>query len=274
MGSFAIDPANEGEPYIPHSQLLTLSNKGLLWLVEHAQYLSDISGESIYDRSKSDATAKVLVYLQAGWMIVQCITRLASQLMFTLLEVKTLGHVLCTLLIYFFRLRKPQDVQSPTKISGNWVQGFCAYMWRNSAMSRTDSGCPEINYLAWNPNAESGGEVEISVEKGEEPVATSTTTESLRHRKMKVQCQEEPNISIEAGKTLSATGIGFELSLYDMCQSPSLPGPNAPNNVKFSFQLDRVAIKGWRLVSNLIQGCPSILPPENRNTKEYFTRFL
>ena len=66
--------------------------------------------EIITERSKSDLLAKTLVCLQAGYIIVQCISRLASGLPLTFLEINTSGHVLCALVMYSFWFRKPVEL--------------------------------------------------------------------------------------------------------------------------------------------------------------------
>ena len=105
MGGFVIDTKNHKYPnkleeaYVPGSPRVTLTVDGVFLLAKLGR-LPDISIESIEDRSKANNLAKGLVCLQAGWIIVQCIARLASHLPITLLEVNTSGHAICALLIY------------------------------------------------------------------------------------------------------------------------------------------------------------------------------
>ena len=129
MGGFAMDTANSLEgPYTKGSLRLSLGSRGVAFVARHGGRIPDVSKASIFDRSKADNVAKCLVCLQAGWAIVQCISRLASHLPLTLLEINTLGHVLCALLIYFFWLRKPLDVNGPTVLTGEWTHPICAWM--------------------------------------------------------------------------------------------------------------------------------------------------
>ncbi|KAL7266276.1 hypothetical protein RUND412_011184, partial [Rhizina undulata] len=60
--------------------------------------------------SKTDVLAKVLACTQASWFVVQCIARKASGLPVLLIELHTVTHVMCALVIFLFWLRKPQHV--------------------------------------------------------------------------------------------------------------------------------------------------------------------
>ncbi|KAK3375716.1 hypothetical protein B0T24DRAFT_205852 [Lasiosphaeria ovina] len=99
------------------------------------------------DKSKADSIAKALVVGQVCWMAAQCIARAAYGLPIALLEIHTMVHVLCALLIYavWFRVscngigracrigllsgKKPQDVRQPEIIdSSNALDGIVARM--------------------------------------------------------------------------------------------------------------------------------------------------
>jgi hypothetical protein len=135
MGGFVFDSRTpDGEEFIPGSPRLTLRAEGVRRLTK-CSHLPDISASSIIDRSKTDYLGKTLVCVQAGWMIVQCITRVASHLPVTLLEINTLGHVLCALLIYLFWWHKPLDVRDPTVIAGEHARELCAPMYKCSEVS-------------------------------------------------------------------------------------------------------------------------------------------
>ena len=75
--------------------------------------------ELINDQSKSDLLAKFLVCLQAGWMVIQCIARVAQCLPLTLLEVHTVMNAICAFFIYCLWLKKPHDVRVTTKVRVN-----------------------------------------------------------------------------------------------------------------------------------------------------------
>ena len=122
-------------PYARKSPRFSLGPRGVLFVARHGGCLPDVSKASIADRSKADNVGKALVCLQAGWAIVQCISRLAGHLPLTLLEVNTLGHVLCAFLMYFFWLRKPLDVSEPTTLTGEWTHPMCAWLLMNASLS-------------------------------------------------------------------------------------------------------------------------------------------
>jgi hypothetical protein len=134
---------------------LYLTAKGVLALVE-AGKLSLPSKEAIADRSKSDVLAKTLVCLQAGYIIVQSLSRLASGLPLTFLEINTLGHVLCALMMYTFWFHKPQDLGLSIALEadlarelGNWhrsiydigfIADFCSIykvVWERAKTTRS-----------------------------------------------------------------------------------------------------------------------------------------
>lgn len=81
--------------------VITMARAGLLPVV-------DI--DEINDKSKSDGFGRLVVCIQAGWMILQAITRKIKGLPQTLLEIHILTHVICALGMYLFWLKKPQNV--------------------------------------------------------------------------------------------------------------------------------------------------------------------
>jgi hypothetical protein len=114
------------EPSAFHSPRLYLTAKGVLAHVK-AGKLSLPPKEAIAERSKSDVLVKTLVCLQAGYIIVQCVSRVASGLSLTFLEINTSGHVLCALIMCSHWLHKPQDLNLSipleaglVKVIGNW----------------------------------------------------------------------------------------------------------------------------------------------------------
>ena len=114
---------------------LTLTARGAALLAD-CNVLPNIKREYLNDKSKSDGLSKFIACLQASWLIVQVIGRLISHLQVTLLEVNTLGHVLCTVVIYIIWWHKPRMVQEPIVLRGDWVGPLCAYMYMSSRISR------------------------------------------------------------------------------------------------------------------------------------------
>ncbi|KAK3366188.1 hypothetical protein B0T24DRAFT_670298 [Lasiosphaeria ovina] len=129
MGGFAVETNDPGEDaYIPGSPRLHLSANGVAILAELGQ-LPRLSRDFILDKSKADHLAKTLVLVQAGWLIVQCIGRGAAQLPITLLEINTVAHVACTVIVYFLWWDKPLDVRHPVVLTGEWKRPLTAMMW-------------------------------------------------------------------------------------------------------------------------------------------------
>jgi len=71
------------------------------------------------DKSKVNSLAKGLVCIQGCWMLVQGVARKFHGLPVTLLELNTIIHVVCALLMYLLWLKKPQEVETPTIIYGS-----------------------------------------------------------------------------------------------------------------------------------------------------------
>jgi hypothetical protein len=80
---------------------LTITPWGVAVLVD-CGLLPVIPLSDIKDKSKADGLAKGVVCLQAAWMVVQAASRLAYGLPVSLLEVNTIGHVICAMIIYAF----------------------------------------------------------------------------------------------------------------------------------------------------------------------------
>lgn len=63
--------------------------------------IPDISLDTIRDKSKANALNKAIFCVQAAWFSIQTKYRLSAGVPISLLELNTLGHSLCALLIYF-----------------------------------------------------------------------------------------------------------------------------------------------------------------------------
>jgi hypothetical protein len=190
------------EPYIPGDCCQsTLTAEGILFLVSSGYVLPSISKKAIHDRSKADGLAKTLVCLQAGYMIIQCATRVAGKLPLSLLEINTLGHVFCALVMYSFWLHKPQDIHTSTHFSDEEFRPVCAYMYMVSSISR----------------AFDGSKREFSKLKYEKAVTTSFTVSQTLHPDLNSDSfvllppQEESAssaITIEENETLDEANVG------------------------------------------------------------------
>ncbi|USP76876.1 hypothetical protein yc1106_04150 [Curvularia clavata] len=158
MGGFAIE-LNDDNPnaiLFNDADRLTLTAKGVTLLAK-CGYIVDISLDDIKDKNKTDGLAKLLVCIQAGWMIVQVISRTAIGIPTTLLEVHVVAHVVCALVMYLLWWHKPRQVTSPTILKVEHLP-LIAYMYLASRMSGKPpqgklamfrSATPELEKLAY-----------------------------------------------------------------------------------------------------------------------------
>jgi hypothetical protein len=80
---------------------VTLTPKGLLYLAQfHRDLIPQISDQEIKDKSKADKFTKLLICVQASWFMVQCVARMVQRIPISLLELNTLAHATCALIIY------------------------------------------------------------------------------------------------------------------------------------------------------------------------------
>jgi len=91
--------------------------------------LPDISLGSISDKSKADSLAKTLALAQASWLILDTISRWAQSLTVTTLELNTVAHALCALLVFYIWWHKPLDVTEPTRITAEAIHPLVAFAW-------------------------------------------------------------------------------------------------------------------------------------------------
>ncbi|PQE18169.1 major facilitator superfamily protein [Rutstroemia sp. NJR-2017a BBW] len=140
MGGFAIDTIpRDGKEYIPGSPRLTFTPRGIHFLALNGVFPNEAKS-LIKDKSKANALAKVITCMQGGWLLIQCIARLCYQMPITLLEINTVGHVLCAFMIYIFWFYKPLDINEPTVVSSEKLEELeqlCALMWMSSSRSDT-----------------------------------------------------------------------------------------------------------------------------------------
>jgi hypothetical protein len=135
---------------------LTLSPGALLCLAEHeAQHLPDLSAASIQDKSKADGFAKTIVCLQAVWFFAQIIGRLAMQYPVSLLELNTLLHALCCLVVYAAWWHKPLDVAEPSLIH---APAICTGLFKTSPLSDKS----EVDHQLYRSGESTGRFVNLS----------------------------------------------------------------------------------------------------------------
>jgi hypothetical protein len=83
------------------TEKMSLRPNGVIQLAKLG-YTLNVSEASIDDKGKANLVQKSLVMLQVTWMATQCITRRAYGFPLTLLEIHTMVHVVCALVMYFF----------------------------------------------------------------------------------------------------------------------------------------------------------------------------
>ncbi|ORY15728.1 hypothetical protein BCR34DRAFT_558444 [Clohesyomyces aquaticus] len=116
--------------------------------------LPEVSESQVRDKSKADGLAKSIVCLQAGWMILQVVARLIQQLPITLLEINTIGHVLCALVLYLLWWSKPLEVKDPALIFKEiGMDPYLSLMWMCSPISSSEEGITEIRCLEYIPQS-------------------------------------------------------------------------------------------------------------------------
>ncbi|KAF2107619.1 hypothetical protein BDV96DRAFT_653694 [Lophiotrema nucula] len=147
MGGFTVQT---GDGLFDRSPRLSLTPEGIR-LLSFLGRLPQVKERHIRDKSKADGLAKSIVCLQAGWMILQTIARLAQHLPVTLLEINTIGHVLCALVLYLLWWSKPLEVKDPITLPREeWMDSYLALMWMCSPISSCDGdGISEIRCMVY-----------------------------------------------------------------------------------------------------------------------------
>lgn len=96
------------------SPSLTLTATGCLELLKIDPNLTRFfRADDVQDRSKSDKFGKALVCFQVMWFLAQTVARCFQKLPLTLLEIYTLTHVFCALIMYWLWFKKPYCVETP-----------------------------------------------------------------------------------------------------------------------------------------------------------------
>lgn len=83
---------------------------GLIQLARLGHFIM-VPESLIKDKSKANAFQKVLVLLQISWMALQCIVKRAHGFPLLLIEVHTMVHVFCAILMYamWIKVSKPDQ---------------------------------------------------------------------------------------------------------------------------------------------------------------------
>ncbi|KAF2017710.1 hypothetical protein BU24DRAFT_420757 [Aaosphaeria arxii CBS 175.79] len=143
----------QAEPVFGSPERYSLTPDGVR-LLSFLGHLPDIQETQVRDKSKADGLAKTLVCLQAGWMILQMIARLHQRLPVTLLEINTIGHVLCALVLYLLWWSKPLEVKDPVLLPyENWMDPYLSLMWMCSPISgSSEDEITEMRCMTYIPS--------------------------------------------------------------------------------------------------------------------------
>ena len=97
MGGVAVDVAK----FMNEEMELRLVPEAVLFLAREGSFV-EISSGMISDKSKASLLGKALVCIQVLWFSIQCVARRAARYPLVLLEIHTMVHVLCALLMYIW----------------------------------------------------------------------------------------------------------------------------------------------------------------------------
>ena len=157
MGGYAFELSTQNGSYLPRDhERMVLTPDGLCKFYKYWPHLlPKVSQHDIEDKSKSDSLAKFLTCLQATWFCVQCISRYASGIPVSLLEINTVAHAVCSLTAYAFWWNKPKDLWEPTRIMGEDADAVATVLYTlssiGSAKITRNNGRPSSNQARWLP---------------------------------------------------------------------------------------------------------------------------
>ncbi|KAK0735362.1 hypothetical protein B0T21DRAFT_367587, partial [Apiosordaria backusii] len=126
--------SDKAAPGTPHSGRLRLTSSGVLQLAKQGHFIFLPEGR-ISDKSKADIVQKTVVMGQVLWMALQCTVRGVFGLPLTLLEVHTMVHVVCSLVIFVLWIRKPKDIQTPELVDSSKFADIIAFMYHESLIA-------------------------------------------------------------------------------------------------------------------------------------------
>jgi hypothetical protein len=176
MDGFSIDLDNASDRYaclFGGTERLTLTANGVALLAQ-CGHIPEISLDDIKDKNKANGLTKLVVCIQAGWMLVQVISRAATGLPTTLLEVHVVAHVVCALIMYILWWHKPRQVTSPTILKGERLWPLALYMYMASRMSgkappgrypKFKIATPELEKLAYFEAGDSVDEIGVAIRR-------------------------------------------------------------------------------------------------------------
>lgn len=252
---------SDGKEYIPGSPLLTITARGAHFLVMNG-VIPHVTKAEIKDKSKANAFAKIFTVVQGSWLIIQCIARLCYKLPITLLEINTVGHILCACAIYFFWFSKPLDVDAPTFMNDSSLPSLCALMWMNSSVS-------EKSTSRWTDR--SGRELQCLLastyhikktpkrQKSEHMNGLSMNEETVAAGKMSISTKKSGSnkdgvVSLKEGDVLPDT-------IFSLMPLEKKSSRRTARGIKLGV----TDIQRWEMASQVIKSKKSLLDKKNFN---------
>ena len=226
MGGFAIDTRGVRPNFLPgNRRRLILTPRGILFLLKYQPSLvPDISEATIQDKSKASGLVKSLVCLQAAWFCAQTFSRWERHLAVSLLELNTLVHALCALLIYLLWWNKPLDIEESTLIRGQESHDISAYMCVPNFRSFTKrkNRMPEsllvAQHIPFGPIKRPNDDGTVQLHPCEctgDVMFTNMSFKPLRLQPVELECLRLASKFVTAYPTLQ--GMGLQMSLVDDC---------------------------------------------------------
>jgi len=195
------------EPY------LTITPSGALELARLG-LLSPVRKEIIDVKAKADPITKLVVCVQAGWFIVQCIARVAQDLPLTLLEIHVLAHVFVALLMYLFWFSKPYNALSPIVIKeSRTVELAALFMLQKKRKTERKEESSTLNCALKNDDQEEKFRKVLSLQESstidriaESPHPPSASNEENGHENVKIDASG-PTIKKSRSEKNSSTNV-------------------------------------------------------------------
>jgi hypothetical protein len=200
---------------------LSLTPEGVR-LLSFLGRLPPIHENQILDKSKADGLAKTIVCFQAFWMIVQTIARLITHLPITLLEINTIGHVLCALVLYLLWWSKPLEVRDPVLIPHEaWMDPYLSLMWMCSPISSCKPDeVTEMRCMAYTPPTQRGTGPTITVEPNTHVDPTNALVYSHQERSHETRFSVGSTGARDPVKFIGPLGP-FRVGSHERAPSPS-----------------------------------------------------
>lgn len=124
MGGFAADVS----PFCnTNKKQITITPDGVLFLARYGKFCRTRKVD-IMDKSKGDKLSKGLAIIQVLWVLGQVVHRKVSGYPVTLLEIHTLVHAGCAVMMYILWFKKPLDVRAPTIFDFQDTEDVLAFM--------------------------------------------------------------------------------------------------------------------------------------------------